>query len=168
MKQNNIYHYFVEGDDDKKLLDTLKLPLECIKSGKVDILNVIQEKITPARVRTLKTNTIVVLVYDTDVNNSAILKSNIDFLKRQPNIKRVLCIPQVDNLEDELKRACNIRSASILLGSTGTTNFKRDFKNCTNLDTKLRQHNFDVTRLWNQIPTNNFSVFGNDSNAIKK
>ena len=48
MKQKGIYHYFVEGDDDKKLLDTLKLQLGCIKSGKVDVLNVIQNNITSA------------------------------------------------------------------------------------------------------------------------
>lgn len=168
MKPKGIYHYFVEGDDEKKLLNTLKLQLECIASGKVDILNVVQERISTAKVRTLKPDTIVVLVYDTDVANTTILKSNIDFLKRQSNIKKVLCIPQVYNLEDELLRSCNIKSISALFGSFGTSNFKRDFKNCTNLDSKLQQNNFDVTLLWNKIPANNFSVFGNDSKDIKK
>lgn len=168
MKPKGIYHYFVEGDDEKKLLNTLKLQLECIASGKVDILNVVQERISTAKVRTLKSDTIVVLVYDTDVANTTILKSNIDFLKRQSNIKKVLCIPQVYNLEDELLRSCNIKSISALFGSSGTSNFKRDFKNCTNLDSKLQQNNFDVTLLWNKIPANDFSVFGNDSQNIKK
>lgn len=167
MRQKGIYHYFVEGDDDKKLLDTLKLQLGCIKSGKVDVLNVIQNNITSAKVRTLKPNTIVVLVYDTDVNNTTTLQSNINFLKQQPNVKKVLCIPQVNNLEDELVRACNIKNIMVLTGSFGTSNFKRDFKNCTNLDSKLQQNNFDIRRLWNQTPSNDFEMFGNNSNVVK-
>ena len=166
MKPKGIYHYFVEGDDEKKLLNTLKLQLECIASGKVDILNVVQERISTAKVRTLKSDTIVVLVYDTDVANTTILKSNIKISIMPSYIGKF--IPQVYNLEDELLRSCNIKSISALFGSSGTSNFKRDFKNCTNLDSKLQQNNFDVTLLWNKIPANDFSVFGNDSKNIKK
>lgn len=168
MKQKGIYHYFVEGDNEKKFLDTLKLQLGCIKSGKVDVFNVIQNNITSARIRTLKPNTTVVLVYDTDVNNTTILQNNINFLKRQQNIKKVLCIPQVDNLEDELVRACNIRNIMVLISSSGKSNFKRDFQNCTNLDSKLQQNNFDIRRLWNQTPSNDFEMFGNNSNVVKR
>ena len=67
MKKNAIYHYYVEGEDEKKLLDVLKRDLCCIESGKVDKMNVIQTKFTVARIRPLKQDTTVVLVYDTDV-----------------------------------------------------------------------------------------------------
>ena len=62
----------------KLLLNTLKLDLRCIESGKIDKCNVIQSRFTTARMRTLKTGTTVVLVYDTDVEmNTKILDENI-------------------------------------------------------------------------------------------
>ena len=61
-----IYQYYVEGDDEKALVNTLKSDLRCIESGKVDVFNVVQNLLKPTRLRTLKPNTIVVLVYDTD------------------------------------------------------------------------------------------------------
>ena len=36
MKKESIYHYYVEGDDEKSVLDALKRDLGCVKSGKVD------------------------------------------------------------------------------------------------------------------------------------
>ena len=70
--------------------------------------------------RTLKTGTTVVLVYDTDVEmNTKILDENIAFLKRQKGIKEVICIPQVR------------------------------------------------TKIWAEIPKNNFKKYGNDSEKIK-
>ena len=50
----------------------------------------------------LKMGTIVVLVFDTDAGNIDTLKENIKFLNKQKTIKKVLCITQVKNLEDEL------------------------------------------------------------------
>lgn len=35
------YHYFVEGPDDKKVLDTLKTDLRMILPGKVEKFNVV-------------------------------------------------------------------------------------------------------------------------------
>lgn len=101
MRRKAIYHYYVEGEDEKSLLEALKRDLGCIESGKVDIVNVVQTKFSIARIRPLKSDTIVVLVYDTDVDhNISILQYNVDFLKKQKGIKAVLCIPQVKNLED--------------------------------------------------------------------
>ena len=38
----------------------------------------------------------------------------------------VICITQVHNLEDELKRSCNIRQIKDLLGSKSNSEFKHD------------------------------------------
>lgn len=43
---NNIYHYYVEGDDEKKVVNTLKNSMQLIISGKVDVFNVIERKFT--------------------------------------------------------------------------------------------------------------------------
>ena len=55
MRKSGIYQYYVEGEDERSLLNTLKLDLRCIESGKIDKFNVIQSRFTTARMRTLKT-----------------------------------------------------------------------------------------------------------------
>ena len=74
MRKNGIYQYYVEGEDDKKIVNALKQEIGCIESGKVEKFNVIQNKFSIARIRPLKSGTTVVLVYDTDV------ETNIDIL----------------------------------------------------------------------------------------
>lgn len=168
MKNKDIYHYYVEGEDEKKLLDVLKKDLCCIASGKVDKMNVIQTKFSIARIRPLKQGTIVVLVYDTDVdNNTSILQYNINFLKNQKGIKEVICVPQVKNLEEELLRACNIRNITELTKSASRSNYKTDFISCTNLDARLVTCGFDISKMWKQTPNNNFKCFGNQAERIK-
>ena len=106
---NNIYHYYVEGDDEKKVIDTLKTSMQLIISGKVDVFNVIERKFTRNQIMRLKQGTIVVLVFDTDTNQVDTLLENILFLQKQPIVKKVICVPQVKNLDDELLRSCNIK-----------------------------------------------------------
>lgn len=168
MEKREIYHYYVEGDDEKRLLDVLKREVGCIKSGKVEKFNVIQQKFTMLRIRTLKPKTIVVLVYDTDVEtNVNILEYNINFLKKQSGIKGVICIPQVSNLEDELLRACNLKNIVELTNSTTKNDYKRDLIRCSDLASQLNRRMFDIAMFWNRKPTNKFIQFGNDSDKIK-
>ena len=54
MKKNVNYHYYVEGENEKSLLDVLKSELKCIESGKVEKFNVIQNRFTVARMGPLK------------------------------------------------------------------------------------------------------------------
>ena len=168
MGRKAIYHYYVEGEDEKKLFDVLKQDLCCIESGKVDKMNVVQTKFTIARIRPLKQDTIVVLVYDTDVeSNIEILAYNVKFLNNQKGIKEVICIPQVKNLEDELLRACKIKNITELTKSISKTNYKTDLINCTNLGARLKACEFDISKMWNKIPTNKFECFGNHAEKIK-
>ncbi len=168
MRKKAIYHYYVEGEDEKSLLEVLKRDLGCIESGKVEKVNVIQTRFTVARIRPLKTGSIVVFVYDTDVDkNIDILQYNVDFLKQQKGIKSVLCIPQVENLEDELMAACKIKSVGELTKSGTKTEYKRDIINCSNLGKRLKECGFDISVLWNKVPTNKFRKFGNDAEKIK-
>ena len=152
MRKSGIYQYYVEGEDERSLLNTLKLDLRCIESGKIDKFNVIQSRFTTARMRTL---------------NTKILDENIAFLKRQKGIKEVICIPQVRNLEDELVRACNIKNIVDLTKSLTKADYKRDLINCSNLSDRLKKCKFDITKIWAEIPKNNFKKYGNDSEKIK-
>lgn len=43
------YHYFVEGEDDRKVVNILKTDLQWIKPGKVQVFNVIEEELTGSK-----------------------------------------------------------------------------------------------------------------------
>lgn len=165
----NLFHYiyYVEGENEKTLLNVLKTDLKCIIAGKVEVFNAIQEKITLTRVRMYKPNTNIVFVYDTDTSHVDLLKENILFLRKQKCVKNIFCVPQVQNLEDELERCCKINNIFELTKSKTKSNFKSDFNKC-NLTTLLDKYHFDINLLWNKIPTNDFHQFGNDSKMIKR
>lgn len=168
MRRNTIYQYYVEGEDEKSIINALKQGLRKIESGKVEKFNVIQNKFTIARVRPLKSGTVVILVYDTDVeNNNSILEYNINFLRKQSAIKEVICVPQVKNLEDELTRACNVKNITELTKSNSKKDYKRELISCTNLSNRLQDCNFDISKFWSKIPQNIFEKFGNGAEKIK-
>lgn len=53
MKQKNFY-YFVEGETEEKLIKVLRSELQVIYPGKIQKLNVVQEKISNARIMQIK------------------------------------------------------------------------------------------------------------------
>lgn len=167
MRKNSNVQYYVEGDDEKKLLNTLKTDMRCIVSGKVDKFNVIQNRFNSARIRTLKPNTVVILVYDTDVAKTDVLRQNIDFLKKQSAISDIICIPQIKNLEEELRYACQIHSICDLTHSVSKTDFKRDLIRCNNLNRRLQECRFDISKFWSRVPMGSFGEFGNGAFKIK-
>ena len=165
---NKRYHYYVEGQDDKKVIDVLRLKMGLIESGRVDVLNVVTERITDLRLRTLTPGTIVVLVFDTDAGNRTILEENIRTLNRHKNVKEVITIPQVSKLEDELVRSCNIRQIKELLNSKTNDEFKHDVLGVSNLDAKLRQHQFDINKFWTATPPAPYQNIPNQAAKVKK
>lgn len=167
MKDKNI-QYYVEGKDEEKLLAVLKTEMQNILPGKVQVFNAVSETITNSRLMTLKQDTIVVLVFDTDVNNCANLQKNLDILRKNSRVADIVLIPQCKNLEDELVRSCQIRKITDLLDSKGKSNFKSDFIRITNLRMKLEKAKFDINKLWCKNPDGAFQGFPNDSKKIKK
>lgn len=166
MKNTNI-QYYVEGEDEKKLVNTLKNELGVILSGKVQKLNVIENRITDNILRTLKNGTVVVLIFDTDTNNVDVLNSNIKKLNSCPFISKVITIPQVPNLEKELIRSCNIKKITELLNSRSKKDYKSDLIHVTNLDCKLKEHEFNIKLFWSQQPEAPYQNIANDSEKIK-
>ncbi len=79
MGRNTYYQYYVEGADDKKLVDTLKTDMGLIIPGKCELFNVVEKMLTNNHIMNLKENTIVILVFDVDTGNTKILKQNIMF-----------------------------------------------------------------------------------------
>ncbi|SFL43288.1 hypothetical protein SAMN05216390_1283 [Lachnospiraceae bacterium KH1T2] len=87
------YQYYVEGEDEEKLINVLKSDMKCITAGKVQVLNPVTEKITAIRLRTLKKYTTVILVFDTDVSETKILEENIKTLDKCANVKKCVLYP---------------------------------------------------------------------------
>ena len=80
--KHNLYHYFVEGECEEKLINELKsINNRSLVAGKVDVLNVINEEIADARLLALNRNTNIIFVYDIDVEKTEILEKNIRKLK---------------------------------------------------------------------------------------
>lgn len=82
--------------------------------------------------------------------------------------KGLICIPQVNNLEDELLRSCHIKQIKELLGSKSNKDFKHDLIVEKNLKKKLLNHGFDIQKFWNRNPENKFREISNGAINIKK
>lgn len=168
MKKYARYLYYVEGEDEKKLIDVLKTDFQLIHPGKSQVFNVTTCRLTNLRLMNITGNTCVVLVFDTDTDHTAILKENIQRLRSCSNVAQVLCVPQVRNLEDELLRACTVKSIRGLTKSNTDSSFKRDWINCTNAKERLLACSFDPKRLWTKRALVPFEEFPNDSGAVWK
>ena len=83
-------------------------------------------------------------------------------------MKKVIIIPEVKNLEDELVRSCNIANVKELMKSKSNSEYKSDLAKCKNLKQVLTNHHFDINSFWNQNPKGVFTKYKNDSYSIKK
>lgn len=168
---NNYYHYFVEGETDEKMISILKTNFQHIHPGKVEIVNVVTNKIKNSMIMKLKKRTIVVLVFDTDRVETSVLKDNINFLIKQRNvISSVICIPQCKNLEDELVYSCNISRIKVLTNSKSNKDFKKDFLHISdqNAVSRLEINGFDIKKLWSRSPDYPYQDIPNRALLIKK
>lgn len=165
---NEIIQYYVEGECEKKLLQVLKTDLQIIHPGKIQVFNVANKLIKKTRLITLKEGTVIVLVFDTDTVNLEILQKNIKTISKMPNVKDVITVLQVNNLEDELTRCCNIRSAGDLLGVKGNNDFKNRFIKTTNLASILKSYNFDIKKIWTKNDPKLVSIVNNGKMIKKK
>lgn len=163
----HVYRYYVEGESEKKLLETLK-KMNLIKAGRVEIFDIVQQSITNRKLMTISPKTIIVLVFDTDTDSTTILEKNMSILKKNKNrIKDIICIPQVSCLEDEIKKSCSLTNVKDLLGSKSNKDFKRDLIHCQALDQCLIKHNFKIELLWTSKSVGPFTPFINTACKIK-
>ena len=165
--RKNIVQYYVEGEDDKKVIDTLKTEMGLIKPGKVQVLNVVTEKITDLRLRALSPGTTIVLVFDVDAGSVDILNKNIAKLKSCSAVANVITIPQVANLEEEILRSCDVGRIEDLLNSKSRRDFKSDLLHVTNLAAKLKVHHFNFDLFWTTAPTQPYQFIPNQSSHVK-
>jgi len=154
MGDNNKYFcYFVEGDNEKKIVNELKG--KYLESGVVNKFNILQEKISNYVLRKFSNEkkNISIIVYDYDVFEKNInteklknkLEENIEILS---SISEVVIIEQNKNLEDELKRATDVKEIKEILNSKSNKDWKRDMLNTVNLLEKLEKKNFQISKFW--------------------
>lgn len=167
MARCKYYHYFVEGEDEEKVLEVLKSQMRLIVPGKIERFNVVEKKLKKLHLMRLKQGTAVVLVFDTDTGNIKTLNENIFMFQKMNFIVKVLCITQVDNLEDELKRSCNIKQIKDLTGSKSNREFKHDLIREKRLDYKLKQCQFNFSKFWAMQAKGEYECIGNDAEQIK-
>lgn len=165
MKSNCIY--FVEGKCEATLLAALKERPQKVISGRVKVFNVITTIIPRSQLITIQPGTTVVFVFDTDVPVTEFLKKNIELIQTYCVKTRVVFLPQVMNLEDELVRCTDINHIVELTHSKSTKDFKRDFCAMTNCRDVLNRHQLDVLRLWTQRPPEVFRFIPSNSSHIK-
>lgn len=168
MRINQRYLYFVEGENEKRLIDVLKTEFQVIHAGKTQVFNAVEENLTALRLMNIAENTVVVLVFDTDTPKSDTLMENIKKLTDCPSVIKVCCIPQVKNIEDELIRSCNIKSIKELTKSRTDRDFKRDWLSCNNPAERLKNCGFQIDRLWMKEPPVPFQEVPNNAGLLKK
>lgn len=99
--------------------------------------------------------------------SSPMSSANIKKITSNQNVKEVICIPQVENIEDELKRSCNVRKAWDILGSTSRSEFKKDIITEKNLAQKLKQKNFAIDKIWILNPSGIFEKYSSEGFRVK-
>ena len=159
--------YYVEGENEARLISVLKTDLMVIRPGKVQKLNVVERALESTRLMALRPRTVAVLVFDTDTGHVDILKRNVEMLKGCRNVSEIVLVPQVKNLEEELVRACGLRDIRDLLSIRSRQEFKSDLLRVTNLAGKLREHGFDIGRFWSCTPTYPYESIPNQAGRIK-
>lgn len=168
MSKSKYYQYFVEGKTEEKIVNVLKTDLQVILPGKVQVFNVVQQELTKLRLMSLKKDTTVILIFDTDTGSLDILQYNLDFLHKEKSIKEVICITQVENLEDELVRSCNVKNIKELTNSKSNKEFKHDMIKDSKFAFKLKNKCFDINIFWSSNPKNQYKIISNKAYKIKK
>ena len=168
MSKINSCIYFVEGECEEAFITSLKESPALITPGKIKVLNVLTEDISKSRLITITPGTAVVFVFDTDVPITEKLKVNISRVEKYCTRSKLVFLPQVRNLEDELVRCTDITKITDLTHSKSNSNFKSDFCKMSNRRVALTKHQLDVLKLWTTNPPEPFTFIPRNSNDIKK
>lgn len=150
---SKIYQYFVEGECEEKLINALKTrPVDYLTPGKVTVFNFTNRLITNPRIAVLNKDTIIILVYDIDVNKTDILEKNIAKLNKF-GFKKIYHVQSINNFEDEIVFSTNIKSINNLFNTVGKEEFKKEFIHSSNIIKKLDSVEFNKNKIWSRLNT---------------
>ena len=161
--------YYVEGPCEQQLISALKEEPEKLIPGKIKVFNVVQNLIPKSQMLSIQAGTTVELVFDTDVSQTLNLKKNLELLERYCGKLKIVFLPQVLNLEEELVRCTDVKTVTKLTKSGSVKNFKTDFckmkvKDCRSM---LERHQLNIARLWMTKTPDAFDFTENNGDSIK-
>lgn len=166
---NNKCIYYVEGPCEQQLIAALKENPSKLMPGKVKVYNVVQNLIPKSQMISIQSGTTIAFVFDTDVEQTANLKKNLELLRRYCGKLHIIFLPQVLNLEDELVRCTDVKNVGELTRSNGIRNFKSDFCKLKTKDCRamLERHELKIEKIWTAKVPEVFSFVESNSDQIK-
>ena len=167
---NRRFYYLAEGECEEKLLKALKVKPALIHPGKVENFNVIQRTLKPNKLMGFQPGSSVVLVFDTDKEETAILKKNVELLKSLSFRVEVITIAQVLNFEDEIEYCTDVGKAQEFTRSENVSEFKSAVNRMKEVEFRLalKRHKFDVSKLWTKKPPKAFSFVEQQGDKVKE
>ena len=170
MNRNRKYIYLVEGSCEEKLVNALKEKPSLIIQGKTHVFNIIHKVLPRNKLMQFDPGSVVILVFDTDTEETDILKKNITLIKSLKYKVDVLSVVQVLNFEDEIERSTDVKHAQELTQSAGVSDFKAAVNKLKVPDFRLtlNRHHFDIEKLWSKQPPDAFRFIEQDSGKIKE
>ena len=163
-----IYRYYVEGECEKHFLDTYKSGVDPVfHPGKVEVFNVMTHIITQPRLINFSKNTTLVLVYDTDQSPTDIFEKNLEQLKKNKHITKIIHVQSVKNFEEELVYSSDLSNINEMFSTKSASEFKTKF-NGANITSRMKKINFDFLKIWSRNPPKSFSKYKQGGNEIKE
>lgn len=164
----NSFRYYVEGDCEKHFIDTFKSGKNPqLKAGKVEVFNILNEKLTNVRLISFTKGTTLIIVYDTDVAATEVFKNNLKLLEANDNISKIYHVQSVKNFEEEIVYSTNVNKINDVFETEGINEFKHKFVN-SNVESKLKSINFKMELIWSRKSQSNvFSTYKQSGNYIK-
>ncbi|MEG0408510.1 MAG: hypothetical protein RR623_06515 [Bacilli bacterium] len=156
IKTKNIV-YYVPSNFEKKVISLLKNKF--IISGNIRVVDVANTCISDSRLMMIKDDTTAILLYNTNNNNTFFLKKNIIALNKTRRVKKIIHIPQLNTLDDEISHYLH------LVNEPQNLNFNSRFSYFTSL---INSKDFSIKDFWYRNPQNSFNKFENNSFLIKK
>ncbi len=161
-------YYYVEGKCEETLIRTLKEKPALIMEGRVKVFNPIEKVLSRSELLKISAGSVVVFTFDTDVPKTDCLNQNIKILQQYVRKVSIVLLPQVLNLEDELKRCTDIRDVTELTKSKSGKDFKHDFCTLTNCRQVLDAHAINIKQLWSTPVPESFVFLPKNAGKIKK
>lgn len=147
-------HYYVEGECEEKLINALKVGRDNkIVAGKVEVFNIIQSPLSRMRAAMLKRGTIVILVYDTDVWKTDVLKRNVQVLK-ESGVSAIYHVQSLQNFEDEIVYATSLQDINDFFTLPAAANLSPLLFRIKDIVAKLQKLDFDDQKIWSRVNEN--------------
>ena len=164
-------HYFVEGECEKIFIKSFMFADgKHFRLGKIEVFNFINERLSKAKARTINKDMIVVIVFDTDVENVDILEENVKLLKTVSMLddKHIIFVPSIKNFEDELVYSCSkLKTINDLFKTKSVADFKKKFIGHSDIVPKLCDVGLDFKQIWSRNAKPPFDIYKNDCLKIK-